>query len=87
MTIVRSAPRRIAPVSFAALAIALLPVTAFAQASTVDSDSGISEIVVTAQRREENLQNVPISVSAFGAEEIAKKGLTDVSRLEGLAPR
>lgn len=86
MTIVRSAPRRIAPVSFAALAIALLPVTAFAQAPTADSDSGISEIVVTAQRREENLQNVPISVSAFGAEEIAKKGLTDVSRLEGLVP-
>lgn len=49
-------------------------------------ETGIPEIVVTAQRREENLQRVPISVSAFGAEEIKAKGLTDLSRLEGLVP-
>jgi iron complex outermembrane receptor protein len=49
-------------------------------------DGGIAEIVVTAQRREENLQRVPISVSAFTAEDIKARGLTDVSRLEGLVP-
>ena len=49
-------------------------------------DGGIAEIVVTAQRREQNLQRVPISVSAFGATEIRNKGLTDLSRLEGLVP-
>ena len=49
-------------------------------------DTGIADIVVTAQRREENLQRVPISVSAFGATEIKNKGLTDLSRLEGLVP-
>jgi iron complex outermembrane receptor protein len=49
-------------------------------------DGGIAEIIVTAQRREENLQRVPISVSAFTAEEIRARGLTDVSRLEGLVP-
>lgn len=49
-------------------------------------DSGIAEIIVTAQRREQNLQDVPISVSAFGADAIREKGLTDVSRLEGLVP-
>jgi iron complex outermembrane receptor protein len=47
---------------------------------------GIGEIIVTAQRREENLQRVPISVSAFGAEDIKDKGLTELSRLEGLVP-
>ena len=52
----------------------------------VTPDTGIPEIVVTAQRREENLQRVPISVSAFGAKEIRNKGLTDLSRLEGLVP-
>ncbi len=50
------------------------------------SEEGLDEIIVTAQRREQNLQDVPISVSAFGSEEIASKGLTDVSRLEGLVP-
>jgi iron complex outermembrane recepter protein len=86
MTAFRTALHRVAPVSLVALAVALLPAAAFAQATAPDNDAGISEIVVTAQRREENLQDVPISVSAFGASEIARKGLTDVSRLEGLVP-
>jgi len=58
---------------------------AFAQ-DAEESQGGIEEIVVTAQRREENLQNVPISVSAFSAEELAATGTTDVSRLEGRVP-
>lgn len=88
MTAIRFASRRIAPVSLLALAAAMLPGTAMAQgtAPAADADTGIAEIVVTAQRREENLQDVPISVSAFGAKQIAEKGLTDVSRLEGLVP-
>jgi iron complex outermembrane receptor protein len=48
--------------------------------------TGIQEVVVTAQRREENLQRVPISVSAFSTREIQSKGLTEMSRLEGLVP-
>ena len=61
-------------------------VSAQTTATAADESSGIGEIVVTAQRREENLQNVPISVSAFNANTIKEKGLTDVSRLEGLVP-
>ena len=55
-------------------------------AATETPETGIAEIVVTAQRREQNLQRVPISVSAFGAADIKNKGLTDLSRLEGLVP-
>jgi iron complex outermembrane receptor protein len=67
------------------------PVTAeqsAAQTSTTapPEQEGIGDIIVTAQRREENLQRVPISVSAFTAEEIRARGLTDLSRLEGLVP-
>ena len=72
-----------------ALAIALSPSLAFAQASGPGAeadDAGIDEIIVTAQRREENVQDVTISVSAFNADQMAQKGLTDVSRLEGLVP-
>ncbi len=80
--------RRLAPVSLLALAWGLSPVVAHAQtaAPAAEEESGVTDIVVTAQRREENLQSVPISVSAFGADQIAKIGLTDVSRLEGLVP-
>jgi iron complex outermembrane recepter protein len=70
----------------AAAVIILAAQPALAQDAETDEQTGIEEIIVTAQRREENLQDVPISVSAFGADQIAEKGLTDVSRLEGLVP-
>ncbi len=62
------------------------PDSAQSSAAAAPQDGGIAEIVVTAQRREENLQRVPISVSAFTTEDIKARGLTDVSRLEGLVP-
>jgi iron complex outermembrane receptor protein len=46
----------------------------------------LEEIVVTAQRREEKLQDVPISVSAFSADAIEQRGLTNVMSLNSLAP-
>lgn len=44
------------------------------------------EIVVTAQRREEALNDVPISIVAIGNEELRNRNVTDVSRLEQVAP-
>ncbi len=68
-------------------ALTMLATTpALAQQAPAEDEAGIADIIVTAQRREENLQDVPISVSAFGADAIKEKGLTDISRLEGLVP-
>ncbi len=64
----------------------LLPAPAMAQHTAEEENAGIEEIIVTAQRREENLQDVPISVSAFTAEQMAARGTTDISRLEGQVP-
>ena len=50
------------------------------------SDSGLQEIVVTAQRRAQNLQNVPLSVVAVGAEQIKQNGLQTVESLNRIAP-
>ena len=74
--------------STAGLMALAIPGISYAQdgAAAEEDLSGIDEIIVTAQRREENLQDVPISVSAFGAKQIEEKGLTEVSRLEGLVP-
>lgn len=46
----------------------------------------IEEITVTAEKREESLQDVSISVSAFNEEALALGGIDDVSRLELLVP-
>jgi len=41
----------------------------------------LDEIVVTTRKREENLQNVPISVEAFGSEQISNFGIDDAQDL------
>lgn len=46
--------------------ILVTPATAYAQAQTAEEGVNADEIVVTANRREENLQDVPISVTALG---------------------
>ncbi|HMO67218.1 MAG TPA: TonB-dependent receptor [Novosphingobium sp.] len=46
--------------------------------------SGMSEIVVTAQRRAERVQDIPVAISAFGGEQIERAG---IASLENIAPR
>src|SRR5580658_1131026 len=45
-------------------------------ASGAESGSGIAEVVVTARKVEENLQNVPVSVSVFSAADMKNLGIT-----------
>jgi len=47
---------------------------------------GITDIVVTAQRREENLQTVPLAVTAISGDTLLQRGVTDVSRLAEFVP-
>lgn len=57
-----------------------------AQASTPSAAGGLEEIVVTAQRRSENLQNVPIAVTAVSATQLARAGVSDVLDLRSAVP-
>jgi iron complex outermembrane recepter protein len=74
----------LAAVSVSALAAAS-PVVAQG-AAAVDKQGTVSEVIVTAQRREESLQDVPLSIVAIGREEIKNADVTEASRLEQLAP-
>ena len=66
------------------------PTGAYAQSApadaTIQDTGGVAEIVVTAQKRSENIQNVPISISAFTSAALEAKGITDVTALGKLAP-
>jgi iron complex outermembrane receptor protein len=47
---------------------------------------GLEEIVVTAERRSENIQNVPIAVTAFTSDTLQSRNLTDIHALGNLTP-
>ena len=76
----------------------LAPAAAFAQpaapastsaAATAAHDTaepGIGEIIVTANRRSENVQKVPISIAAFKGETLVTQGIRNVVDLPQLTP-
>ncbi|MFN4295775.1 MAG: TonB-dependent receptor [Brevundimonas sp.] len=81
--------RRLAGVSTAALAVtaglagpALAQQTAQAQPGAVTLD----EIIITAQRREQGLQEVPIAVTAFSQEMLERTAATGLQDVAGKAP-
>lgn len=63
-----------------------LPGTVVAQDDDTEGDFVIEEVVVTAQRREQNLQDVPIAISAFTADAIQKNMFRDVGQYINKTP-
>ena len=67
--------------------IAITPHAALAQASDAAAEtSGIGEIVVTAQKKRENIQDVPIAISALSGEDIADAHIATLQGLQGATP-
>ncbi|MBC2777198.1 TonB-dependent receptor [Parasphingopyxis marina] len=52
---------------------------------TADS-AQLGTIVVTAQRRTEDLQRTPVSITAIGSDELASRGISDLANVQGLVP-
>ena len=76
-------------VSGLAIAISAMSAAAPAMAQeAVADDAGLTDIVVTAQRREENLQDVPLSVTAVSGDKLdaISAGGVDVRGLSGRVP-
>jgi iron complex outermembrane recepter protein len=55
-------------------------------AAAAGDASGLDEIVVTAQRREESAQNVGIALSVLSGDSLAQKGITHVDDLQNALP-
>jgi iron complex outermembrane recepter protein len=59
---------------------------AFAQAAAAEEDAGVTDIVVTAQFREQNLQDTPIAITAVNAAMLEARGQTDITQVAAQAP-
>lgn len=75
-----------------ALATAMSATQGWAQSPTQSSEqqeqstTTVREIIVTAQQREQNLQDVPIVVTAIGAQQLQDAGVRDIKDLTVVTP-
>ncbi|QTH23210.1 TonB-dependent receptor [Rhizorhabdus wittichii] len=79
--------RTIAGACAALLATTGIASTAFAQTGEAGASRTIEEIVVTARKREESLQTVPVAVSAFGAAQLQRYNISDLTKLGQMTPQ
>lgn len=62
---------------------AMAPAASWAQE---DNKISLEEVIVTAQKREQSLQDVPVSISSFNAAELEVMGVTSIIDLEKSVP-
>jgi iron complex outermembrane recepter protein len=89
---VRKSPMRIGGSLLAVSAALLWAPPSWAQSAQNDGQTDVggsaneTTIVVTARKRDENVQSVPISITVFSQKEIEDKRLTDIGALEANTP-
>lgn len=69
-----------------AVAVATLATPAFAQDAGAEETTGIGEIVVTAQKRAQNVQDVPVAISVATEDDIERLQVTNIASLQYSTP-
>ncbi len=75
---------RATPVASALLTI--MPVAHAQQQAAAEASPGLEEVVVTAQKRTENLQDVPLSIQAIGTQQLEQMNVTNFNDYAKLLP-
>ncbi len=70
----------------AGLSVLGIPAAVLAEETAESANDIIEEMVVTATKREESIQDVPIAVSAFSGEDLAARGVQDIYGLQEVSP-
>ena len=72
--------------TFARAAMPIAALVALGAAAGAQAQGALEEIVVTAQKRDQSLQDVSVAVTAVSGDELKALGINDAFRLEILAP-
>ncbi len=81
-----TSPRVLLATRTSMLAAAISGVLLTAATPASGAESAIEEIIVTAQRRAENLQDVPLAVSAFTAGDLERAGVRQAGDVAAMVP-
>jgi len=76
----------LAGLAFGSIGGGVAAVDAQEATTTEDAEQRYEKVVVTAQRREQTLIEVPLSVSAFDAELLSDLGVTDLTEVSKVTP-
>src|SRR6202030_2889643 len=74
------------PLMIAAPVLALDTAAATPASDTASDNGGLEEIVVTAQRKSENVLRVPVSISAATGDQLISAGIDQISSLQFTVP-
>jgi iron complex outermembrane receptor protein len=64
----------------------LLLLNGFASTAAFAQATSLEEVIVTAQKRAQSVQEVPIAISAFTQQDLADRGVSEVSQLQNFTP-
>lgn len=79
--------KKIAAVTMGGTAMfSIAPAMAQSSGTAEEQASGVQEIIVTAQRRVERIQDVPISISAYNQSFLEDRDVSNLNDLSGLSP-
>jgi len=62
------------------------PAAVLAQAPAAEAGAGLEEVVVTARKRQESLQDIPLAISAFSEKQIEEAGFNGLEDVANFTP-
>ncbi len=78
--------RKASPILLTGVCLAALAWSPSAQAQAAEDETRLEEITVTAQKRSQNLQQVPVAISAITSDGLATQGVATTTELSVVVP-
>jgi iron complex outermembrane receptor protein len=71
---------------FSSFLLAIVSIFSFLVAPCAFAQQELEEIIVTAERRDQNLQETPIAATVFSADEIVNNGMNEIHSIQNFVP-